>query len=93
MYENEIISRITFVDDYSKNVLMDTTDIEVFKKYFENDRNIILKTHEIVNLNGNEFTIEWFSIMITKTPMECPLFFEQKCYPYSLRVMVYLLTV
>ena len=90
MYENEIIARVTFVDKDNTNVLLDTTDIEVFKTYFpfNTNMNVKLPLNEVINLHGKEYTIYDFVLMVTQQPLEKTPFYHQKNYPYSLRVMV-----
>jgi len=47
MYQNEIIARITFVDVKTNFPILNTTDIEVFKKYFPTNENLKITTNEI----------------------------------------------
>lgn len=87
---NEIITRFTFVDSNTQNVLLDAIDIEFFKSRFEANKNIKLSINTFVFLDDKKWKIIDFVVMTTVSPMATPAFYQQEIHPYSCRIMVYL---
>lgn len=90
---NAITTRLVFIDVETRNIIIDTTDVDYLQLFFNDGKNINLVINETVGIiqsgQKSEWVINNILSSITTSQMDSPLFSNQTGYPYYNRITVY----